>query len=95
MRDSRLPLANPGNGEAAIGHADREMQAGGAALCRKAPGKICIREKVWLPCTWPVPHPSHQLVIIREIDVADKAMEAPVAKGARFCEEARPVRYCL
>ena len=71
------------------------MQAGGAALCRKAPGKVCIREKMWLPCTWLIPNPSHQPVIVRGMDIADKAVEAPVAEGAPFCAEARQVRYCL
>jgi hypothetical protein len=58
------------------------MQAGGAALSRKAPGEIRIREKMWLQSTWLIPNPSQYPVVIRGVDVADKAMEAPVAEGA-------------
>ena len=95
MRDARLPLANPGNGEAAIGPADCEMQAGGAALSGKAPGEICIRKQVWLQGTWPIPDPSHQPIVVCGMNVADQAVKTPVAQGGPLRKEACQVRYCL
>ena len=88
---ARLSFANPRNGKATIGPAQREMQTGSGPLRVRASGEVRVHEEVWLQVHRHVPDPAHHAVMVGGVDVTDKLVKPSVTLGRPFREETRQV----